>query len=89
MDPTAHCTGYQEIPHRPSPSWARSKAPVKHSGHSSVAMAYCVVVDMGFAPDPAKQSEISERLLEPRYPMMGLGEGESRQGRTARMGLIA
>lgn len=81
VDPTAHCTGYHEIPHRPSPSWARSRAPVKHSGHSSVAMAYCVVVDMGFAPDPARQSDVSKRLLKLCYPMMGwLGENAGKAG---------
>ena len=81
VDPTAHCTGYQEIPHRPSPSWARSRAPVKHSGHSSVAIAYCVAVDMGFAPDPARHSDMSKRLLKPCCPMMGwIGEKADKAG---------
>jgi hypothetical protein len=55
--PTLHCTGYQSIVQRPSPSWARSKEPDRHSGHSSVAMAYWTAVEIGLAPDPDASSQ--------------------------------
>lgn len=67
--PTLHCTGYHSMLQRPSPDCARSREPDRHSGHSSVAMAYCTVGEMGLAPAPEQHhthSKISQMLFTRR-----------------------